>query len=149
LASRNDTAETTRCYILVYPCDPSVPSAKFDAIRTQEMRRSEHDGVTATHVVARGETRLHGDLREWVDASLAEGATDELTVPADEAGVVFVLEGEVAFEGAGEHAELAREHTLLLAPTDAPRTVRLTARARARILRILTGEGFGLELAAD
>jgi redox-sensitive bicupin YhaK (pirin superfamily) len=139
----NNTDDETRCYILVYPTDTTPPTAAFDAIRDHRTRRAEvSPGVAAKHVVERGNGRLHGDIREFTDSTIDEGAQLALPLGPDEAGLVFVLDGVVATHG----RELAREHTLAAPPVPEPRELRLEARQASRVLAAVTGPGFGLRV---
>lgn len=137
--------EPTRAYILVYPTDPTPPTAAFDAIRDDEAERVDRDGTTTKLVVDGGSERLHGDLRALADSELEAGSVLAIDVPADEVAVVFVVGGEV---DVGTDADTAGpvgpDHTVLVPPADDARTVRIEARERSRVLHVLTAEGFGL-----
>ena len=139
----NNTDGGTRCYILVYPTQPLPETAAFDAIRDAETRRAEvRPGVVTKHVVERGETRLHGDVREFGDSSVAEGAALELSLEAREAGLVFVLDGEVTVPDAAETA--TEQHTIVVPPAEQPRRLLFSAQCQSRLLHAVTGPGYGL-----
>lgn len=130
-----------RAYIFVYPTDPLPPTASFDAIRhTDAARAQPAPGVTATHVVTRNTDRLHGDLRELTDTAIDSGAGVDADVGAEEAGLVFVVEGALTVEdGTGEARRMAREDTLLVPPSPQARRLRFTAQEPTRVLVAVTG----------
>lgn len=136
----------TRAYILVYPTDPTPPTASFDAIRDQEVARTETDvGVRVKAVVDGGDERLHGDLRRFLDVELDEGARLELDLDRDEAGLLFVVDGSVTVETDGTTLERAgQDHTVLMPPFDHARAVQVTAQRAGRVLHAVTGRGAGL-----
>ena len=144
----NHSEGTARCWILVYPNEPLAPSAAFDAIRDGEAPRVEvAPGAVTKQVVARGEQRVNGDVRELGDTSLQAGAAYAVELDAHEAGIVFVLGGSVTVHGDGHEPVVAdREHTVLLPPTAAPRSARVAAPEASRVLHAVTGAGFGLRL---
>jgi redox-sensitive bicupin YhaK (pirin superfamily) len=138
----NNSDGRARAYILVYPTEPTPASASFAAIRDEEApRRASAEGAHTKQVVARGDGRLHGDLRELGDSTLAGGSTLEIAVGADEAGLLFVVGGAVRV--ADVPAPVRRDHTVLVAP-GAARTLRVEAHVDCRILHALTGPGHGL-----
>jgi redox-sensitive bicupin YhaK (pirin superfamily) len=138
----------TRAYILVYPTDPTPPTASFDAIRDAEAPRVEPaPGVVTKQVVAGGSDQLHGDLRAFADTALEEDATLAVDVGGDEAALVFVLDGTLEAhdrDGNVVAGGVGRDHTVLLAPAPRGRQLRLAARRPARVLHTVTGRGFGL-----
>ncbi len=143
----NNSDRETRAYIFVYPTEPTPPTAAFDAIRDETVRRdSPADGVTTKRVVTRGETRLHGDMREIADTELAAGASVDIVVAEDEAGLLFVVTGAVTVH-ATETVHAGTEHTVLVAPAPPSRTLRVTADEPSRVIHAITGPGFGLRTA--
>lgn len=141
----NNGDEPARAYILVYPTDPTPPAAAFDAIRDGEAGRSEPaPGVVTKQVVERGSTRLRGDVREFADSILRDGAALELPLDGDEAALVFVVEGSVDVETEAEPAaamRATREHTVVVPPAEQPRSLLLLAKAPSRVLHAITGPG--------
>lgn len=143
----NNSAGPGRAYIFVYPTDPTPPTAAFDAIRDEEARRwNPADGVVAKHVVTRRSERLNGDFRELTDTAAEAGAAYSVTFDADEAGLLFVVDGavELTVEGGGGPIDVPGEHTLLLPPVPEVRTAKVRATENARVLNAVTGYGFGL-----
>lgn len=143
----NNSDGPARAYIFVYPTDPLPATASFDAIRDADAPRVQvAPGVEAKQVVTRDIDRLHGDLRELNDLTLAAGASTDVVVDADEAGLVFVVDGSVQAEEDGDLRRLDREHTLLVPPGPQPRLLRLSTEEPARVLQAVTGQGFGLRV---
>lgn len=141
----------TRAYILVYPTDPTPPTASFDAIRDDEAIRTEPaEGVRAKVVVDGGDERLHGDLRRLVDVDLDADAAMTVEVGPDEAGVLFVVDGAVEVvttDGADVASDVREDHTVLVPPDGAGRTLEIRVRRPSRVLHAVTGRGFGLQRA--
>ncbi|MBW3578102.1 MAG: pirin family protein [Actinobacteria bacterium] len=138
----NNGDEAARAYILVYPTDPTPPTADFAAIRAAEtttVRPAE--GVTTKVVVDGGDERLHGDLRRFTDSRLQPGATCTFDLAPDEAALTFAVEGVVHLHDA--HVELHDGHTLLAPPNGQPRRLTLVARDHSRVLHAVTGPGDG------
>ncbi len=140
--------EATRAYILVYPTDPTPPTAMFAAIRDGEAERTEPaDGVSAKVLVDGSDERLHGDLRRFLDIEMVGGSTVRLDVERDEAALLFVLDGAIeVHEGDGTTvaAAVGEDHTVLVPPDGGPQALELLAEGAARVLHVVTGEGFGL-----
>lgn len=136
----------TRAYILVYPTEPTPPTASFDAIRDADCPRVETaPGVVTKQVVVDGSDRLHGDLRQLADHDVDAEASFHIELAAGEAGLIFVVDGEIGVRTADREVDgVATDHTLLLAPLDAARRVTLTTREPSRILHAVTGPGYGL-----
>ncbi|MBW3561679.1 MAG: pirin family protein [Actinobacteria bacterium] len=145
--SEDDVA--TRAYILVYPTDPTPPTAAFDAIRGEEAERIEPaSGVSTKRIVDGGSDRLCGDLRVLADTELDEGAELPVEVSEDEVALVFVVEGEVEVVLDDERTDgVGTGHTVLVPPADGDRTFRVDARTPSRVLHVITAEGFGLRFA--
>lgn len=136
-----------RAYIFVYPTEPTPPTAAFDAIRDTEAQRSwPADGVVAKHLVSRRTERLNGDFRALTDTAAQAGAAFSVHLDADEAGLVFVVDGavELAAEDSDGLLEAGRDHTVLLPPVPHARSVKVRATDNARVLNAATGPGFGL-----
>jgi redox-sensitive bicupin YhaK (pirin superfamily) len=138
-----------RAYILVYPTDPTPPTASFDAVRDAEAPRAHPaPGVVVKQVVTRGGNRLHGDVRVLTDSTLDAQAVLDVRLGRDEAGLIFVVDGRVdvraADGGGGEAARARAEHTVLVPPAPRSRELRLVAGEPSRVLCALTGPGFGV-----
>ncbi|WP_165492166.1 pirin family protein [Egibacter rhizosphaerae] len=144
----NNSPGPARAYIFVYPNQPLHDSASFGAIRDHEAPRvTERDGVVAKQVVRRGEERINGDFRRFDDVAVAAGAATEWELDEGEAGLLFVLDGSADVTVDGEPvAPAGFEHTVALPPGPEVRRVQATAREDSRLLRAITGPGFGLRL---
>lgn len=141
----NNSDGPARAYIFVYPTDPAPATASFDAVRDADApRATPADGVTTKTVIARDSGRLRGDVREIVDASLDAGSTLTFDVGAHEAGLVFVVDGEVQVSVDGTAiTQVGTDHTVLLPPEARARTVEVVAGADSRTIRAVTGRGYG------
>lgn len=141
----NNSDGPARAYIFVYPTDPTPATASFDAVRDADAPRTQPaDGVTAKTVIARDSGRLRGDVREIVDATLDGGSTLTFDLGPDEAGLVFVVGGDVQVTVDGTSVrELRTDHTVLLPPDARARTVEVVAGADSRIIHAVTGQGYG------
>jgi redox-sensitive bicupin YhaK (pirin superfamily) len=138
----------TRAYIFVYPTDPTPPVASFDAIRDGACPRIDAaPGVVTKQIIADGDDRLHGDLRHLADHVADAAASFAIDLDAWEAGLIFVVDGEIAVRDPDDGWKVdgvARDHTVLLAPVDRARGVRITAQEPSRVLHAVTGRGLGL-----
>jgi redox-sensitive bicupin YhaK (pirin superfamily) len=169
----NNTDATARCYVLVYPTDPLPPTASFAAIRDSEAPRSQPSpGVTVKHVVTRDDFRLHGDVRVLDDVLMEPGARLDVELGVREAGLLFLVEGEVgvaaqdatapasavsasavsasaASAAAVSPLVAAADHTVLVPPDGQVqradvRRLGVTAREPSRVLAVITGPGYGV-----
>ncbi|HWH33193.1 MAG TPA: pirin family protein [Egibacteraceae bacterium] len=147
-SERNAAQGRTRCWILVYPCEPLVEHAAFDAIRADAMRVTEGQVAggsrRTTHVVEPGDSRLHGDIRLFGDTTLDEGGEFEFALNADETGLLFVVDGDVAMVRAHDEVVLSPTHTVAWGTADHGREVMLRALRPARLLHVVMGPGDGL-----
>lgn len=136
-----------RCYILVYPTDPTPPTASFDAIRDESCPRVEPaPGVRVKHVVTPTNAHLlHGDVRVLNDIRFQAGAIATWELGDQEAGLLFLVEGlaEIGVDGSAQQ-EGGAAHTFLVPPGPGCRRVRVTALAPSRLLHVATGPGSGL-----
>lgn len=143
----NDTDGETRCYILVYPTDPTPETASFAAIRDADATREQiAPGVTAKLVVERDNDLLNGDIRELVDATLEEGARYVLPLRETEPGLIFVVAGAVRVEIDGASTEAAEGETVLLGPEPQAREATIEALQASRVLHVITGLRYGLHV---
>lgn len=142
-AESNPTDGTTRCWILVYPCEPLVESASFAAIRGEEMQRTEGADWRAVHVVQPGDSRLHGDIRLFVDTTLDAAGKLEFALNPEESAVVFVVDGHarLTVDEEPDQPELASADTVLFPPLGEPRKLLMSARGGARLLHVIMGPG--------
>ena len=142
----NPTDGRTRCWILVYPCEPMPETASFAAIRDRDMPRTQGHSWRGKHVVQPGDPRLHGDLRLFADFQLEPNASMDFALNPEEAGVLFVVRGalEVTVDGVPDPLTAAETHTLLWPPGAHARKIELRAHGPARYLHLVTGPGEGL-----
>lgn len=142
----NNTDGPARAYILVYPNEPLAASASFDAVRDADAPRlADAEGVVTKQLVSRDSGLLHGDVREFSDTVLDAGAEVTLTIAHDEGAALFVVNGEVSIHVGEQVAKGGVDHTFLVPPAAAERSVRLGALDRSRVLRVVHGPGFGLQ----
>lgn len=143
----NNTDGRARAFILVYGTDPMPPRASFQALRDADAPRYEPaPGVVTKEIVGpRADLPLHGDVRLFTDDAMDPGAELPFELGADEGGLVFPIEGEVAVDG----EPLRAEAMLLLPPEPEPRTATLTSPGKVRLLRARFGPGHGLVLRSD
>jgi redox-sensitive bicupin YhaK (pirin superfamily) len=133
----------TRAYILVYSTDPVPPEAAFNVLKDSDAPRYEEaSGVQTKELVGpRSPLRVNGDIRLFSDSRLEPGAVLTLELDGGEGGLASVREGGIRVEGGGE--ELVPGATLLVAPADPPRVVRLRAEQPTRLIRVVHGPGHG------
>lgn len=140
----NHTDGRARAFILVYGTDPVPPTASFEALRDADAPRYErYPGVESKEIVGpKAELPLHGDVRLWTDDRMAPGSESALDLDEDEGGLVFPIEGTVAVDG----TELRPEALAVLPPAEGARTLAISSRDGARVLRVVFGPGYGLAL---
>lgn len=138
----NNTDGRARAFILVSTTDPVPARASFEALRDVEAPRYESDpGVRTKEMVGpRVDLALNGDVRRFTDDVMDAGAELAFGLDADEAGLVFPLEGAV---GIGD-AALLPGSMAILPPETEPRTRILATSSGARLLRVVTGPGEGV-----
>ena len=138
----NDTDGPGRAFILVYSTEPVPARASFELLADADAPRyDEGSGVRTKELVGpRVKLPLHGDVRLFTDSQLAAGSKLSLDTAEGEAGLLYVLEGEVTVDGSG----LGFEHALLAPPRNERRSVTADAQQRSRVIRVVTGPGHGL-----
>ncbi len=138
----NNTDGGARAFILVYPAEPMPARASFAALRDQDAPRYEEgSGVTTKELVGpRSPLEIHGDIRLFTDSTMAAGAQMEISLANGEGVLLTPLEGEVVVEA----VHVPARHALLLPPGDQERTLRVVAKAEARVLRVVHGPGEGV-----
>jgi redox-sensitive bicupin YhaK (pirin superfamily) len=138
----------TRAYILVYSTDPVPERTAFHVLKDADAPRYEGaPGVRTKELVGpRSPLRVHGDIRLFTDSHLDVDAELTLTLEAGEGGLVSVREGGVRIEN--EDQELGPGTTVLVPPTEEPRTIRLHACRPSRLVRVVHGPGHGFVQAA-
>ncbi len=134
----------TRAYILVYSTDPVPPQASFNVLKDEQAPRYEEGPAAETKelVGPRSPLRIHGDIRLFTDTRLEAGSVLNVRLGPGEGGLVSVRQGAVRIEG--DEAELVPGATIMLPPAEESRTLRLTASAPSRLVRVIHGPGHGL-----
>jgi redox-sensitive bicupin YhaK (pirin superfamily) len=132
-----------RAYILVYTTDPIPAQAAFNALRDADAPRyQEAPGVNTKELVgASSALRVNGDIRLFTDSLLDQGAILTVETGPGEGGLVSVREGAARVEGDGR--ELRPGSTMILPPSDEPRSLRLQATEPSRLIRVVHGPGHG------
>jgi hypothetical protein len=75
------------------------------------------------------------------------GSALRLDIARDEVARLFALDGAIGVhdgDGTTVAAAVGADHTVLAPPDGAPPTLELLADGAARVLHVVTGEGFGL-----
>jgi redox-sensitive bicupin YhaK (pirin superfamily) len=133
----------TRAYILVYTTDPIPERTAFTALRDSDAPRYDEGlGIRTKELVGpRSPLRVHGDIRLFSDSHLDEGASLSMETGAGEGGLFSVRERAVRMEDGGE--ELEPDTTVVLPPSDLPRSLRFRAGRPSRVVRVVHGPGHG------
>jgi redox-sensitive bicupin YhaK (pirin superfamily) len=143
----NNTDGRARAFILVYGTEPVPPQASFRALRDSEASRyGSAPGVETKELVGPSSSlQLHGDVRLFTDDVLGPGAELTTQIGEDEGALLFVAEGDVVMDG----EILEAEAMALLPPSSEGRSIGVTSRTGARVLRAVFGPGHGLVLRSD
>lgn len=141
----NNTHERARAFILVYETDPVPSDASFDALRDAEAPRyQEASGVNTKELVGpRSRLKVHGDIRLYTDSTFDPDARLKVVLGQDEGGMLVPLEGSFVV---GEAKVAAPHQVVVIPPEQDPRTIRVQAIERGRLLRLVHGPGRGLVL---
>lgn len=136
-------------FILVYPIetDPPIQRAAFDALRADDrVRVDEGDGVETLHLIGgRSDYAVNNPrLTTFFDSSLAEGATVEHEMAANEGVILYPLAGslrlreaEATLRGSSELRAEGPDAIAIAWSSSDPRRIGLEAiDGRARVLRI-------------
>jgi redox-sensitive bicupin YhaK (pirin superfamily) len=117
--------------------------ASFAALRDAEAPRYEEaPGVETKELVGpQAALPVNGDIRFFADTRLRAGSEITMTLGAGEGALLYPLEGELT---AGEETVLTPGQTLIVPPGDGERSVTVSARTDARLLRTIFGQGRGL-----
>ena len=128
-------------YILVYTTDPIPEQTAFTALKDREAPRyDEGPGVLTKELVGpRSPLAVHGDIRLFTDSEVTNGGSLGVELKEREGGLVSVQEGSATLNG----EEVRHGMTVLFPPMAEARTFRFEAPNRARILRAVTGPGYG------
>ncbi|MGH2489824.1 MAG: pirin family protein [Candidatus Limnocylindria bacterium] len=98
--------QVTRAFILVYHPDthPPIPAAEFAVLRAADrVRVRDARGVVTLELVGpKSSFRLnHSGLFRYTDATLADGATLDVTPSADRGALLYPIEGAVTVQRGG------------------------------------------------
>lgn len=148
-SERNEGDVAARAYVLTYPADPLPEDATFHVLRDASMpRRPLHQGVEIKVVIERESSRVHGQVYEVADIRFDVGAASPIVLQRGEGAVLFCLEGGVRISSGDEGGALSLgpDETALFPPTAETRRVLIYARVPSRVLRAVTGTGFGVRL---
>jgi redox-sensitive bicupin YhaK (pirin superfamily) len=131
----------TRAYILVYSTDPVPEQTAFNVLREADAPRyDEGEGVRTKELVGPlSALRVNGDIRLFTDSGMESGSTLTIELDPNEGGVTSVRQGRVRVDG----QFLTPEETLLIPPSDSPRTLQLHAEQTSRVVRVVHGPGHG------
>jgi redox-sensitive bicupin YhaK (pirin superfamily) len=133
----------TRAYIVVYGTDPVPEQTAFNALRDGEAPRyDEAPGVHTKELVgSHSPLRVNGDIRLFTDSRLdAEAVLTVRTAPG-EGGLVSVRQGSFQIQNDGD--VLAAGFTVVMPPSEQPRTLELRAPEPSRLIRVVHGPGYG------
>ncbi len=129
-------------FILVATTDPIPEDMLFEILERNDMPvKEEAPGVRVRYMVGGGAPiKIYSDIRTFTDTEMNRHSKITWEIPADEGGLLSVREGEITAVA----DEMAKKWTLLLPPSKKPRTIRLVANTKARIIRTTFGWGEGL-----
>jgi redox-sensitive bicupin YhaK (pirin superfamily) len=133
----------TRAYILVYATDPVPEQTAFNALRDNDAPRYEEVPGVHTKELAgpRSPLRVNGDIRLFTDSALDTDAVLTVKIAPGEGGLVSVRQGSAQIPDNGE--ALAAGFTLVMPPSNEPRTLELRATEPSRLIRVVHGPGYG------
>jgi redox-sensitive bicupin YhaK (pirin superfamily) len=133
----------TRAYILVYSTDPVPEQTAFNVLRDADApRHDEAQGVRTKELVGpRSTLRVNGDIRLFTDSQMEPGSRLSIGLAPNEGGVASVREGSILIGSDGQG--LSPGETLVMPPTEGPRTVELRADQPTRLVRVVHGPGHG------
>jgi redox-sensitive bicupin YhaK (pirin superfamily) len=138
----NNGDSVTHAFVLVYPTRPVPAQTAFAILPHAEMPVVEREGVTTIEIVGLASPMVvNGDIHLFSDNSLRKGSSLDVTLGAREGGLIFVQAGQLRLDG----AKLSQSDSVLFAPQDRERRFVLEALSEARVLRVVHGEGFGLQ----
>jgi redox-sensitive bicupin YhaK (pirin superfamily) len=131
----------TRAYILVYGTEPVPEQTAFGVLKDADAPRSdEAPGVRTKELVGPSSPlRVNGDIRLFTDSVLDAGADLSFELGAGEGGLASVRDGEVLLDD----ERLDRGVTVIVPTASDPRTLRLRAEERSRVIRVVHGPGYG------
>jgi redox-sensitive bicupin YhaK (pirin superfamily) len=140
----NNGETDCHAFILVYATDPIPEKTSFGVLKDGEAPRYEEgEGVKTKELVGPlSGLRINGDVRLFTDSSLDDGSHLEVRLGREEAGLVSVQEGAAVLE----HDEVPAGGNVLFPPVEEERVFRFRARGPARLLRVVTGPGFGFRM---
>ena len=140
----------THAFILVYPADPPIERASFDALRAADAPRVMEAAGTETIQLIGGRSQFtarNGDVLTLFDTSFEDGGGFELEIAPEQGLLLYPLQGALRFDTRDSQAGLLRgastmhpegpDEIAVLWSADEPRRLRLeSAEAPARLLRI-------------
>ncbi|CAN5855342.1 hypothetical protein BH24CHL6_BH24CHL6_15130 [soil metagenome] len=140
----------THAFILVYPADPPVERAAFNALRATDMvRRAEGDGVETLQLIG-GRSSFkasNGAILSFFDTFFQDGTAVDIEMGPEEGLLLYPLKGAVALNAGEDRRELLRgasrmhpegpDELAIAWSGGLPRSLSLrTAEGPARLLRI-------------
>jgi redox-sensitive bicupin YhaK (pirin superfamily) len=138
----NNGDSVTDAFILVYPTRPVPAKTAFAILPHAEMAVAEAEGVRTLVIVGSASAmEVNGDIHLFTDSLLSRGSSLEVRLDAGEGGLISVQAGELRLDG----AKLAHKDSVLFSPQDRELMFVLEASSQARVLRVVHGEGFGLQ----
>lgn len=138
----NNGDEDSEIFILVARTNPVPKDMMFEILPSEKMLvREEAPGVQVKYMVGGGTPiEIYSDIHTFTDTQMNERSKITWDVPAQQGGLLSVREGEVQVDDDG----LTKKWTLLLPPSEKPRTTNLSAQTKARVIRATFGWGEGL-----
>jgi redox-sensitive bicupin YhaK (pirin superfamily) len=138
----NNGDTVTHAFILVYPTRPVPAMTAFAVLPRAQMPVSDREGVRTLEIVGpTSPMEVNGDIHLFADSSLSKGSALEMGLGSREGGLIFVQAGDVRLDG----AKLVQSDNVLFSPQGRERRFVLEASSQARVLRVVLGEGFGLQ----
>jgi redox-sensitive bicupin YhaK (pirin superfamily) len=138
----NNGDAVAHAFILIYPTRPVPAKTAFAILPHAEVPVTEGKGVRTLEIIGPASPmQVNGDIHSFTDSSLSKGSSLEVVLGAGEGGLIYVQTGEVRLDG----AKLARSDCVLFPALSAERGFLVHALSQARVLRVVHGEGFGLQ----
>jgi redox-sensitive bicupin YhaK (pirin superfamily) len=138
----NNGDTVTHAFILVYPTRPVPATTAFAILPHAEMPIAEDEGVRTIEIVGPASPmEVNGDIHLFSDSLLSKRSALEIRLGAGEGGLIFVQSGQLRLDG----AKLSLSDSVLFSPQDRERRFVLEVLSEARVLRVVHGEGFGLQ----
>lgn len=137
----NNGGEDTEIFILVARTDPVPKDMMFEILDRADMPVVEEaPGVKVRYMVGGGSLlKIYSDIQTFTDTEMHRHSNISWDIPANGGGLLSVREGTVD----ADSDELSKKWTLLLPPSKEARSIELTAKSKARIVRTTFGWGEG------